>query len=70
MRACVLKEQRRNERKDDFTLEELGWTLLALPYAPNRAEGLILANRKIFADQMPFLRERVGQGSRLKAAVA
>ena len=62
-RAC-------NQRKDNFTLEELGWTLLALPYAPNRAEGLILANRKILADQMAFLRERVGRGSRLKAASA
>ncbi len=60
-RAC-------NQRKDDRTLEELGWALLALPYAPNRAEGLILANRKILADQMAFLRERVGRGSRLRAA--
>ena len=59
-----------NQRKDDCTLEELGWSLLALPYAPNRAEGLILANRKILADQMAFLRERVGRGSRLMAALA
>lgn len=60
-RAC-------NQRKDDRTLDELDWTLLALPYAPNRAEGLILANRKILADQVEFLRERVGRGSRLRAA--
>ena len=60
-RAC-------NQRKDDRTLQELGWTLLALPYEPNRAEGLILANRRILADQMAFLCERVGRGSRLKAA--
>ena len=58
----------RNQRKDDRSLEELGWTLLALPYEPNRAEGLILANRRILTDQMAFLRERVGRGSRLRAA--
>jgi len=30
--------------------------LLALPYAPNKAEAMILANRRILADQMSFLR--------------
>jgi hypothetical protein len=40
--------------------------LLAVPYAPNRAEGLILENRRILTDQMEFLRSRVGSGSRLR----
>ena len=30
-------------------------TLLAVPYVPNRAEGLILENRHILGDQMEFL---------------
>ena len=47
---------------------ELLRVLLALPYEPVRAEGLILADRRILAEQMAFLRERVGRGSRLKAA--
>lgn len=59
-RAC-------NQRKDDRLLEELGMKLLAVPYVPNRAEGLILANRRILADQMAFLRGKVGRGSRLKS---
>lgn len=57
-----------NHRKDNRTLAELGLRLLAVPYAPNRAEGLILTNRRILADQMAFLRRRVGKASRLKAA--
>ena len=57
-----------NQRKGDQLLDELGWKLLALPYAPNAAEGLILLNRKILADQMEFLRGRVGQESRLRPA--
>ena len=57
-----------NQRKDDRLPQDLGWKLLALPYAPNGAEGLILLNRKILSDQMEFLRGRVGSGSRLRAA--
>jgi hypothetical protein len=30
--------------------------LLAVPYAPNRAEGLILENKNILGDQMEFLK--------------
>ncbi len=57
-----------NHRKADRTLDELGVRLLAVPYAPNRAEGLILTNRRILADQMAFLRQRVGKASRIAAA--
>ena len=51
-RAC-------NSRKDDRTPEEAGLRLLAVPYAPNYAEHLILENRRILADQMVFLAKRV-----------
>ncbi|WP_255349518.1 hypothetical protein [Thioalkalivibrio sp. ALE16] len=30
-------------------------TLIALPYAPNQAEALILSNRRILADQNAYL---------------
>ena len=54
-----------NQRKDNHALEVIGMSLLAVPYAPNRAEGLILENRRILSDQMDFLRTRIGRGSRL-----
>ena len=60
-RAC-------NQRKDDKLLEELEMRLLAVPYAPNQAEGLILANRRILADQMAFLSAKVGKHSRIKTS--
>jgi len=34
---------------------------------PNRAEFLILANRRILADQMAFLKQHVSANSRLHA---
>ncbi|MEM7081537.1 MAG: HNH endonuclease [Pseudomonadota bacterium] len=55
-----------NHRKDNQPLQRSGLRLLAVPYAPNRAEGLILENRRILADQMAFLRTRVGASSRLR----
>ena len=45
-----------NHRKADKLLEECGMTLLAVPFAPNRAEALILENRHITGDQMEFLK--------------
>jgi hypothetical protein len=54
-----------NHRKDNHSLGDIGMRLLAVPYAPNRAEGLILENRRILTDQMEFLRSRVGSTSRL-----
>ena len=42
--------------------------LLAVPYAPNRAEGLILENRNILGDQMDFLRSHIGSTSRVRVA--
>lgn len=57
-----------NNRKDNHSLDDIGMRLLAVPYAPNRAEGLILENRRILTDQMEFLRSRVGSTSRLRVA--
>ena len=56
-----------NQRKDNHSLKKVGMHLLAVPYAPNRAEGLILENRRILEDQMTFLRTRIGSASRLQA---
>lgn len=57
-----------NKLKDDRTPEEAHMPLLYIPYVPNRAEYLILQNRKILADQMEFLMARVPKESRLLAA--
>lgn len=54
-----------NKRKDDRTPEEAGMQLLYVPYEPNRAEWLILENKKILADQMQFLLKQVPKHSRL-----
>jgi hypothetical protein len=39
--------------------------LIYAPYIPNRAEFLILANRRILADQMEFLKQHVSAQSRV-----
>lgn len=54
-----------NHRKADGLLEEIGMRLLAVPYVPNRAEGLILENRHILGDQMEFLRAHAGKRAKL-----
>lgn len=54
-----------NQRKADRLLSECEMDLLATPYAPNKAEGLILNNRNILADQMEFLKTRIGKESRM-----
>lgn len=54
-----------NKAKDDRTPEEAGMQLVFVPYVPNRAEYLILQNRKILADQMEFLLKQVPKESRL-----
>lgn len=54
-----------NHRKADRLLDETGMRLLAVPYAPNRAEGLILENRDILGDQMDFLRAHAGKRAKL-----
>lgn len=57
-RAC-------NHAKGARTPEEAQMTLLAVPFVPNRAEYLVLSNRRILVDQMAFLRKRFRSGSRL-----
>ena len=59
-----------NERKSDRTPEGAGMELVYLPYVPNRAEYLILTNRRILADQMEFLAQHVSAQSRLHRKVA
>jgi hypothetical protein len=54
-----------NKLKDDKTPDQAHMPLLFCPYTPNRAEYLILQNRKILADQMEFLIARVPKESRL-----
>lgn len=54
-----------NKVKDNKTPEEAHMPLLYLPYAPNRAEHLILMNRNILEDQMKFLIAQVSKNSRL-----
>jgi 5-methylcytosine-specific restriction endonuclease McrA len=56
-----------NASKGGQTPEEAGMPLLAVPFTPNRAEYLVLSNRRILADQMEFLKTRFSRGSRLLA---
>ena len=55
-----------NHAKGARTADEAGMNLLAVPYAPNRAEYLVLSNRLILADQMEFLKKRFRRNSRLR----
>ncbi len=48
-----------NAYKGDRTIEKAGMQLIYVPYTPERAEYLILRNRKILADQMEFLVKQV-----------
>ena len=59
-----------NGHKRNRLPEESGMELLYAPYVPNKAEYLILTNRRIYADQMEFLRQHVAAHSRLMAAPA
>ncbi|NIR29294.1 MAG: HNH endonuclease [Gammaproteobacteria bacterium] len=56
-----------NHAKGARTPDEAGMALLAIPYVPNRAEYLVLMNRRILVDQMEFLKKRFGRASRLHA---
>ena len=55
-----------NHKKADKPLESCGLELHYIPYAPNRAEALILDNRAIIACQMSYLMPFVNENSRLK----
>jgi hypothetical protein len=59
--ACIACNQKKGAR----TPEEAGMKLHFVPYIPNKYEHLILANRRILADQMEFLLTGVPKHSRL-----
>ncbi len=48
-----------NVKKGCSTPHQAHMPLLALPYIPNKAEAMILSNRRILTDQMDFLRNHV-----------
>src|SRR5690606_11323241 len=54
-----------NGAKRNRLPEEAGMELLDAPYVPNKAEYLILTNRRSLADQMDVLRQHVASHSRL-----
>lgn len=54
-----------NTRKGNRTPEQAKMHLLFIPYAPNVFEKMILRNRRILADQMEFLINRVPKHSRI-----
>ena len=64
-RQCNLKKGNRTL----LEAEAIGMRLLAVPYRPNRAEELILANRRILTDQMVLLAALIGRDSRFPAVV-
>ena len=59
-----------NGHKRNRLPQECGMELLYAPYVPNKAEYLILTNRRILADQMEFLKQHVASHSRLALAPA
>ncbi len=54
-----------NNRKDDRLPEECGMQLLYVPYAPNRAEALILENKCVLGCQMAYLQSFLPAHSRV-----
>ncbi len=61
-RAC-------NEKKANRLVEECGMRTLYVPYAPSLAEGMILRNRCILADQMTYLVHQLPKGHRTRYAM-
>lgn len=59
-----------NHAKGARTPEEAGMQLIAVPFIPNRAEYLVLSNRRILADQMDFLSRRFRSASRMMVCTA
>jgi len=63
---CVTACVKCNSFKGNKLLDDAGMQLLYVPYVPDKAEGLILQNRNILADQMQFLRDFLPKHSRVK----
>ena len=55
-----------NKEKDNHMLNDIHMNLVYVPYEPNRAEWLLLQNRKVLADQMEFLLKKVPKDSRFR----
>lgn len=60
--------RRCNHHKGGRSPEQAGLRLLAVPYAPSHAEGLILAGRRVLIDQMLFLEKHVPASRRAMVA--
>jgi len=58
--------ERCNKEKDNHMLNDIHMNLVYVPYEPNRAEWLLLQNRKVLADQMEFLLKKVPKDSRFR----
>jgi 5-methylcytosine-specific restriction endonuclease McrA len=63
---CVTACVKCNFAKGNLLLDQCGMQLLYVPYVPDKAEGLILQNRNILADQMQFLMDFLPNHSRVK----
>ncbi len=53
-----------NHYKANHMLSDLDMELLYVPYVPTRAEAILLANRRVLADQMEFLLNMIPANSR------
>jgi hypothetical protein len=62
---CITACRACNGRKGNRLPEEVGMSLLYLPYVPSLHEDMILRGRRILADQMEFLLASVPRHSRL-----
>ena len=62
---CITACRSCNGRKGNRLPEEVGMSLLYLPYVPSLHEDMILRGRRILADQMEFLLASVPRSSRL-----
>ena len=64
---CITACRPCNGHKGNRMPEEVGMSLLYLPYVPSLHEDMILRGRRILADQMEFLLASVPRHSRLHA---
>ncbi len=62
---CITACRSCNAYKGNRLCEELGMSLMYLPYVPNLHEDMILRGRRILSDQMEFLLASVPASSRL-----
>lgn len=62
---CITACKSCNCAKDDKLLSQWGKDLLYVPYVPDRCEHLIMANKRILANQMEFLANHLPKHSRM-----